>query len=265
MVRQAMRTYDLFFYVNADERRDSDCHWKSVYTIVTLPLVRSMIDYLYNVTAILDNPNVKGPEFCKSGFKRLLEALDADETRYRGEAKWDFYNAKRRSAVELSIRSFGFTLDEVKSQKAWPTLGSYLRVKKGRALTPHQVFLKIFTYGMWRDYSALSHGAFEGWFETSIYYVQDSLPHDDRPKLDQFHPRILSLHVARSAVILLCIIITELQAYFRFEGARINERILEIWSALMPVFEVGELHREHYAQLMRDRGIGVLPSTGKSP
>lgn len=31
LIRQAMSTYDLLFYVNADERRDGDAYWRPVY------------------------------------------------------------------------------------------------------------------------------------------------------------------------------------------------------------------------------------------
>jgi len=52
-------------------------------------------------------------------------------------------------------------------------------------------------------------------------------------------------------------IITELQAYFRFDddGARINERIHTMWQELLPVFEVKELYDERYCQLMREKNI----------
>jgi hypothetical protein len=44
LIRQAMYTYDSLFYLNADERRDTDPYWRNVYTRVALPLVRNMID-----------------------------------------------------------------------------------------------------------------------------------------------------------------------------------------------------------------------------
>jgi len=102
----------------------------------------------------------------------------------------------------------------------------------------------------------MSHGAFEGLMLTAMYYITDGLPHEARPAVDAQHAKILSTHIARAAVVLLSIV-TELQAYFRFDddGARINPRIHEIWTALMPVFEVKELYDERYAQLMKDRGI----------
>src|SRR5271167_4985620 len=54
LIRQAMHTYNMLFYLNADERRETDCQWRDVYTIISLPLIRNMIDCLYNITAILD-------------------------------------------------------------------------------------------------------------------------------------------------------------------------------------------------------------------
>lgn len=61
-------------------------------------------------------------------------------------------------------------------------------------------------------------------------------------------------HISQAAGILLCIV-TELQAYFHFDGANINERLHAMWAALMPTFAVKELYSERYEQLMKDKGI----------
>lgn len=138
---------------------------------------------------------------------------------------------------------------------AWPTLGTYIRRKgPGGTTTPHQDFLATFTYGHWREYSAMAHGAFEGLMKTGMYYIEDSLPHEERPKLEEEHVKVLSLHLPRAALVLLCVV-TELQAYFRFEGADINKRIHAIWNALMPAFEAKELYDLRYSQLMQDKHI----------
>jgi hypothetical protein len=47
--------------------------------------------------------------------------------------------------------------------------------------------------------------------------------------------------------------ITELQLYFRFEGAYINSRIHRMWEALMGLFEAKELYDERYRELMANR------------
>ena len=255
LVRQAKYTYNFLYYINADERRETDCYWRDVYTIIAAPLVRSMIDCLYNVTLILQNPGVNGPAFRKSGFKKTFQDLDEEERLYGGRPEWDAYIKESRAKTDFKMRDSNLTMGEVMAEKSWPTLGVYLRdVPKGARPTAHQEFLRTLTYGAWRQYSALSHGAFEGLLLVGMYYTQDSQPHDDRPKIDALLPKIMSLHLARAAAILLCII-TELQAYFRFEGADINKRINKIWDALMPVSEIKELYKERYAQLMRDSGI----------
>ena len=254
LVRQAKCTYNALFYINADERREKDPDWRDVYTIVTAPLVRSMIDCLYNITAILQDRRVKGPAFCKSGFKNTFRALDALERRYGGRPEWDDYIKDGREKTDFKMRGLNLTKAEVDAEKSWPTLGQYLSKKPGGKITPHQQFLETFTYGVWREYSALAHGAFEGLLDAGPYYTRDSQPHEDRPLIDASYSQVVFTHVARAAAILLCIV-TELQAYFRFDGANINERTTKIWNTLMPVLGVKELYDERYSQLMKSKGM----------
>jgi hypothetical protein len=39
VIRKAMWTYDLLFYLNADERRKGDCYWRSAYSVTALSLI----------------------------------------------------------------------------------------------------------------------------------------------------------------------------------------------------------------------------------
>jgi hypothetical protein len=255
LIRQAQHTYDLLFYINADERRENDCYWKPAYSVVALPLIRNMIDCLYNVTAILQDPGRNGPRFRKHGYKKLLMGLDEDEERYGGRPEWDAWIAKGRGEINWDLRNNGLTAAEVLAEKEWPTLGKYINSpQSGAIFTPHQEFLRTLVYGPWREYSAMAHGAFEGLLRTGLFYITDSLPHEERPKLDDGHLRLLSTHLSQAAAVVLCIV-TELQAYFHFDGANINERIHKMWDALMPTFVVKELYTERYEQLMKDKGI----------
>jgi hypothetical protein len=190
-----------------------------------------------------------------SGFKKTFKALDDDEARYGGRPEWDVWIAKRRDGFSDQLRANGLKMDDVLAAKAWPTLGMYLRDEQpGGGFSQHQAFLKTFTYGHWRQYSAIAHGGFEGLLEVGMYFIADSMPHEERPQIDAAYPRLLFAHIARAALMILCIV-TELQACFRFDGASINERIHKMWNALMPAFDVKELFDERYAQLMKDKGI----------
>jgi len=125
LLRQAQQTYNFFCFINADERRQKDVDYRIAYSAVTLPLVRTMIDCLYNITAILNDPGPKGYQFRESGVKQILEALDSDQQKYGGDPKWDVWIANRRKQLELEMRTTGLTEPEVRVAKLWPTLGGY--------------------------------------------------------------------------------------------------------------------------------------------
>ena len=261
MLRYSLSIYSLLFYLNADVRRSEDVDWSVRYGVTAMSLVRSLIDCLYNITLILENPVVKAVEYRKSGLRKTLEALNEDQQRYGGDPKWDEYIRQRREAVEQFVRISGFTMAEVMNQPMWQTLGLYINTKgPGGTLTPHQQFLKTFTYTEWRQYSALSHGAYESFIGTmghlpvGVYYVSDFLPHENRPKVDESYDIFVSKHLGRAATVLLCMV-TELQARCRFEGANINERICQVWEALTPLSQAKELYDVRYKHLMDDRGI----------
>ena len=257
LLRQMIYTYNSFFYLNADERIETDPHYRKQYSIVMLPLIRNMIDCLYNITAILQNPAVNGATFRKSGYKTKLAALDEDAARYGGQLAWGIWISKNRAALLEDMRQHGFALAEVQQASQWPTLGRYIKApKSGGTFSSHQQFLKLLNYGPWREYSALAHGTFDGLLDTGMYYISDALLQEDRPKIDEIHPLKLSTHLSQAAGVLISVV-TELQSYFQFpsNGARINERIHEVWNALMPTFTVKELYEERYAQLMKIKGI----------
>jgi hypothetical protein len=148
LLRQAQQTYNLFFFVNADKRRYEDPDWRPAYLAVMLPLIRTMIDCLYNVTAILQNPGPNGYLFRMSGYRLVLESLDSDKARYGGDPKWDDWIARQRQGIEFDMRANGFTEAQVRAEKKlWPTLSGYLRVDKNSAPTQHQEFLRKLTFG----------------------------------------------------------------------------------------------------------------------
>ncbi len=190
-------------------------------------------------------------QFRESGYKQMLQALDADEHRYGGEPKWDDWITRLRREIDLDMRMHGFTEAAVRAARTWPTLSGYLRVKKGTPLTPHQEFLKKLTFGFWQEYSGMAHATFQGLAPTAIFYTPQDLPHEVRPQVETASEIMISIHVPRVAGILLCML-TEVQAYFRFDGAHINQRLHQVWNALIPVPEIKELYDERYAKLMED-------------
>ena len=82
-----------------------------------------------------------------------------------------------------------------------------------------------------------------------------AVPHEQREHFDRVAVEdLIAIHLARASGLLICIV-TEIQGYFRFEGANINQRIHQVWDALLAMPDIKELFDERYAKLMSDRGI----------
>lgn len=253
LLRHCVYTYDLLFYQNSDERKQ-DTGWRQAYSFSVLSVIRSMIDALYNATALLDNPGANAYWFRASGYRQLLAGLDEDEAQYGGSEQWDAHIAEVRANLRLEMRALNFDEARVRQQTLWPTLGKYLQPQKGRTLTPHQMFLKTLVHGFWREYSGISHATFAGLKTVGQFYVKDITPYDKRNYLADYGDRLTAMHLVRAAAILLAMV-TEIQAYFAFTGANINSRIHQVWNALIPLLEVKELYDKRYARLMRNKGI----------
>lgn len=253
MLRHSLSCYEVMCFVNADETRKSG-NWKPAYSAAIFSLNRSMIDCLYNVTTLLKFPAMRYA-FHESGYKLAFESLKADEERYDRKRRWRAYVKARRELLGRAMAADGITMPEVLAAKTWPTLSGYLRVKKGVPLTPHQEFLKELTLVFWQEYSAMTHAVFQGLMPTAIFYLGDLIPHEERKQFDDKLERFISTHLLRSAAILLCTL-TDVQASLKFvDEARINERLLTVWKALLPVPEVKELYDARYEQLMREKRI----------
>ncbi|HXZ11331.1 MAG TPA: hypothetical protein VEG64_02975 [Candidatus Sulfotelmatobacter sp.] len=253
MIRHVLKTYELFFYINADERRQNDSAWHVGFSVAALPLVRCMIDSLYNITMLLDDP-ANAYKFRASGYRQSLEAIAKDEARYGGDPTMDAYIASRREFIGQSMRADGTTIDEVSEATLWPTMSAYLRTKEGVPLTPHQSFLKELTYGFWQEYSGIAHSTFQGLMRTATFYSPRDVPHEKRDEFDEAVDAMISMHLKRVVGVLLCVL-TEVQAHFRFEGARINQRLHRAWDAVIAAAEIRELYDLRYKKLMEDRGL----------
>ena len=103
----------------------------------------------------------------------------------------------------------------------------------------------------------MPHEGFEGYIgevPAGAYFAIDRLPHEDRPNVEAMYDLFLIKHVGQVVTVLLGLV-TEIQRYFRFDGADINNRIEDMWIALMGLFEAKELYEERYSALMKENGI----------
>ena len=238
ILRQLSHTYDLLRFINGDETRFNDSAYRASFSFVCLPLVRTMIDGFYNCTALLDDPK-RSRIFRISGLYRKRESLKSDEAKYGNDPAWQESLQVDRQVYEHTMRVEGFTdadLDD-KANK-WPLLGEYLN--RGPD-TPHKEVIKRLTHGFWKEYSSISHASFDGLAYLFAFISMDRISYDQRPKILDAAERHIAMHIARAAGLLLCLL-TELQHFYRFDAARVDERLSELWAALLPVVEVKEFY-----------------------
>ncbi len=254
LLRMSNETLNLLWFVNADDTLNNPGgRW--IYSISSLPLVRTLIDNLYNITFILLDPMKHGRAYRLSGIKKEQRDLNEDQLRYGGKPEWDAWLKESREKIDMQMRILNFKQADVDAQPDWMTLGKYLSQRgPGGTLNNHQAFLSTFGYGPWREYSALSHGGPEALRDVGMYYTYKEQPFDDRPKIDDAFERTRTLHLMRSALVLLATI-TELQLIFHFKDANIDSRIHKIWDAMLQHPEVAELYNDRYKTLMAQKGI----------
>jgi hypothetical protein len=259
ILSQLIWTYNLLRWINADTTRQGASGYREAYTFVSLPLVRTLIDRFYNCTALLDDPS-RSRSFRISGFFRLRRALREDEERYKNDPGWqkDFQN--RHSILRKGLAQDRLTdadLDDRKNK--WPLLGDYLDRKPD---TPHKQLLRRISLGFWREYSSISHASYDGLVQLFPFIARDRLPHGMRtPELDNYGLRSLAMHFARAAVLLLCLL-TEIQDHFKFQGANIDKRLRETWTAMLAIYEVKELFDFRYDAILREQ---APPAAATSP
>ena len=185
-IRQAQNTYNFLHWVHSDDLRAS-VGWRDTYTVACEPLIRNLMDNLYTITLLLQDPYTRGRQFRASGIRKGFLYVAAEEARYMGKPEWDKWIAESRAKLDTILRSTGFTQAEVMNKKQfpdWPTLGKYLRTQP---LDDHKKFLETFTFGPWKQYSSVAHGGPEGLHEVGMFLYRDGHPHEERPLIDDAH------------------------------------------------------------------------------
>jgi hypothetical protein len=248
ILRHLRETYNLISWVNADDFRFGVLGYRTPYSFVILPVVRTMIDGFYNATAMLDDPS-RARNFRISGYYRKREALQADEARYGTNPLWQADFSHRRKALADGMRADQFTKADLDDKNnKWPLLSVYL---KSNPDTPHKRLLRHLTLGFWKEYSAISHSSFDALVDLFPFIATDLVPHEHRDKVQTNALRLITMHIGRAGGLLLCLL-TELQHFFKFNDFEIDRRLRQVWTAMVPLYEVRELYDFRYNSILRE-------------
>ena len=254
ILRHCRLICNLLTNLNAEERLEKDATTKQEYSFALLPLIRTLIDGFYNVTVMLQDRTL-ARNFRASGYKQALLKSENDAKMYGTNRRFLDHHYKVVRGLSTEWKLLGFDESEIRSATKWTLLSSYLRNKP--VDTPHKILLQKLTLGYWYEYSSLSHGTFDGLRSIAPFINKDMVPQAWQEDMELGAYRIITMHMARAEGILLCLL-TELQSAYRFEGFRVNERLLSVWRALIVLPEIRELFELRYKELMASRGIGTI-------
>ena len=126
LLRMSNETLNLLWFINSDENMADTSSGKPIYTVVVFPLVRNMIDNLYNITYILKDPAARGRAFRLSGIMKEQKMIGDEATRYSGRPEWDAWIKESREKLELNVRQLKATQAEIDATPEWITFGKYV-------------------------------------------------------------------------------------------------------------------------------------------
>jgi hypothetical protein len=253
-LRQSKDLAGLLCWINADNGFDNGFDRTKGYALQTLQLIRALIDRLYNICALLEEPATQAPVFRKDGYRQALATLKEDRDQYGHltDSEWPAYLQQIDKMLDESMRRDGINLNDPGSQ-SWPTLGAFLKTDLGKR--DRGLFLSRFVKGFWNEYSSLSHGTFQALIRWAFFSIHDVAPHEQRPLIADGAERLIATHLTRAFGVIACQL-TEVQAYFHFDDeSKIDHRLHELWDALIVVPEVREMYEGRYRDLMEQKGI----------
>ena len=159
-LRQSKDVAGLLCWINADSGHGDGFDRTKGYALQALQLIRALIDRLYNICALLEEPAVQAPVFRKDGYRQAMASLEEDKARYGDltNTEWPAHLKQIESMLDESMHRDGINLHDPGSQ-SWPTLSAFLKTDLGKRNRGQ--FLSRFVKGFWNDYSSLSHGTFQ--------------------------------------------------------------------------------------------------------
>ncbi len=193
-------------------------HCLPEYGFVALPQIRVLIDCLYNAVLLLEDPVANGKKFRADGYRQLFSSISEAEQGLSNDAENDQYLQDMRSHYELSQRIDALSDEEV-AKGSWPTFSSYVKHND----STNAIFLRRFSFGLWKQYSAISHATFWGLTHIAPFLRRDRELPENREWFRQAGMKPLSLHLLRASYVFLCIL-TELEGRLQLgDHARVKQ------------------------------------------
>ena len=157
-VKITRNTSEVIRYLCADQPEDP---WrKPGFCIAVFPLARTVLESLYSVLFLLDDPTTRAPWFERASWRDDCEELERLSGVYGSDPNWSSFLDKRRALLTAAAASMGLSPEEQANPRKlryWPIPGQMIRgTDLGSSLRPYFKYLAEWFYG---KLSAASHHA----------------------------------------------------------------------------------------------------------
>lgn len=130
-------------------------------------LVRELIDILFTIVAIVENPGENSNKYEKAGYRNLWERYELEKNKYGNDPEWNsWFKTKKENLLDPLAKTLNLTEEEknnpVKAIMRWPNPNRMLS-KSEISLHPDKIkFLKEIETWLYGELSEWSHMGWGG-------------------------------------------------------------------------------------------------------
>jgi hypothetical protein len=245
--RVALNTYRSMAYICGD--KPADPLRKLEYAVSCPPLVRTLVDSLFNVIFALEDLENRVTWYYKSGWREDYEKLERYMSEYGSAPEWKSWLETDRATLEHGIKVWGITDEEAKNFKKmidwWPTPARMIRhgLKPSDPLPDDRAFLEFLNDWYYRELSQESHLSYPGLAHRGgLLWALDRK--EERAEEHLIQNKSTQMIMAVTLLLALC---SEIEHRFNFG---FKQRIVVLWAILNELPVPKEMYDKRYAKLL---------------
>ena len=241
MVKITENTYRSIRYLCAD--RPADVNRRMEFAVSVPPLARSILDSIFTIVFIMDDPSNRLEWYYKSGWREAKEEYERHQQAYGSDPDWEVDLASRKAFVDTMQREWNITNIEAtdpKKIKWWPNPGGMIR--DSSTSEDRRDYLRYLNDWFYRTLSADSHLSWPGLARRASHFLDKN----EKERINRIQKYKSDCFV--TTMVLVLALLSEIEYEFKFGR---TGRLKEVWKTLGDSFlESKELYDIRYANLL---------------
>ncbi len=222
-VKIVQTTYNSIRYLAADLPANSDR--KLEFAISIPPLARTVLDSLFTIIFIFNDPQARIVWYHKSGWREFFEEHERYKATYSSDPKWADYLSWQETLVNYTRREWGITEEEANNPRRniswWPNPGKM--ISDPDTSEERRVYLRYLNDWFYRSLSADSHLSWPGFARRSAFFLNQ----DEENRINLL--KKYKSDAVMTTIALILSLLSEIESEFHFSRA---ERLKYIWNII---------------------------------